>query len=110
MIADQLVSDEALEEHADEAFDTLLERVEEALAAPPTLLEPEVVLEGADVVAAGVELLAQPNLVPGLQIGEREPGLDGVPHDEGEQHEGQGGHRAQRPLAKEEQGALAHQG
>jgi hypothetical protein len=41
LITDQPVSEEALEERADDAFDTLLERVEEALAAPPALPEPE---------------------------------------------------------------------
>src|SRR5262245_42631925 len=41
LIADQIVSEAAIEERADEAFDTLLERVEEALAAKPALPEPE---------------------------------------------------------------------
>jgi uncharacterized protein (TIGR00288 family) len=40
LITDQPISDSATDERADETFDTLLDRVEEALAAPPTLIEP----------------------------------------------------------------------
>jgi uncharacterized protein (TIGR00288 family) len=58
MIADQPVSDAALEERADEVFDTLLERVEEALAAPPALPELEPVLSEPELEAPAAELTA----------------------------------------------------
>jgi uncharacterized protein (TIGR00288 family) len=62
LIADQTVSDAAIEERADEVFDSLLERVEEALAAPtalpelePALPEPEPEAPAAEVTAPAEE-------------------------------------------------------
>jgi uncharacterized protein (TIGR00288 family) len=58
LIPDQLVSEAATEERADEIFDTLLERVEEALAAQPALPEPEPVLPEPEPAASLLESVA----------------------------------------------------
>jgi uncharacterized protein (TIGR00288 family) len=58
LIADEVVSEAAIEERSDEAFDTLLERVEEALATQPTLPEPDLTTPEPEAAAPEPEAAA----------------------------------------------------